>query len=56
MDKTLRSSEFWMGVIAVLGQAGAMFGFWPQDDWNKVLFPALSYVVGRLISKFVKAL
>ena len=50
-----RTSEFWMGIVTVLGQAGVMFGFWKQDDWNAILFPALTYVVARITSKVVKA-
>jgi hypothetical protein len=51
----LRTSEFWMAVIMALGQAGAMFGFWKQDDFNTVLYPALVYIVGRVTSKVAKA-
>lgn len=55
LSSTLRSSEFWMGILAVVGQLGVLGGIWSQEDYNAILFPALSYIVGRVISKVVKA-
>lgn len=55
MTNMLRSSEFWIGLVAALGQAGAMFGLWTQEHFNGVLYPALVYIVGRITSKVAKA-
>jgi len=55
VEKIIRSSEFWMAVVAALGQGGTLFGLWTQEDWNAFLYPALAYIVGRVLSKIVKA-
>ena len=55
MGSILRSSEFWMGALAILGQFGVMASMWSQADYNNILLPALAYIVGRVISKLVKA-
>lgn len=51
----LRTSEFWLGVVAALGQTGVLLKLWSQEDWNTFLYPALVYIVGRITSKVVKA-
>ena len=55
MESILRSSEFWVGALAILGQFGVMAGLWAQADYNAILLPALTYIVGRIISKITKA-
>lgn len=55
MTTILRTSEFWIGLVVALGQAGSMFGFWTQDHFNTILYPALVYIVGRITSKVAKA-
>jgi len=55
MDKIIRTSEFWMAVFSALGQGGVMFGLWKQEDWNNFLYPAIAYIIGRIMSKIVKA-
>lgn len=55
MTNMLRSSEFWIGLVAALGQAGAMFGLWTQEHFNTILYPALVYIVSRITSKVAKA-
>ena len=52
----LRSSEFWVAIATAIGAALTAFKVIPQDQWEKVLYPALVYVIGRLTSKGVKAI
>ena len=55
MQNIFRTSEFWMAVIVALGQGGTAFGLWQQDDWSLILYPALVYILGRIMSKVAKA-
>ena len=55
MSKILVSSEFWMAVLAGLGQLGVTWNLWKQDDYNNLLLPAITYIVGRVISKVAKS-
>lgn len=50
-----RTSEFWIGIATAAGAGLVAVGVLPQETWDKVLFPAIVYVVGRLTSKAVKA-
>ena len=54
MSAVLRSSEFWMALIATIGQAGASAGWWTLGEFDQYLKGALAYAAGRLTSKFVK--
>ena len=54
MNAMLRTSEFWMAVAVGLGQIGVAVGLWTQDHFNNVLLPAITYIVGRILSKTAK--
>lgn len=51
----LRSSEFWMSLILLIGEAGVGSGWWTQSDFNEFVAPCLAYIVGRVTSKIAKA-
>jgi hypothetical protein len=50
----LRTSEFWVGIAALLGGMAVQFGVIDAENWNNVLYPAIVYIVGRVISKIAK--
>lgn len=50
-----RSSETYIAIAAGLGTAMVGLGWIPAEQWNGVLMPSIVYVVGRLVSKGVKA-
>lgn len=50
-----RNSETWVLLGTLLGQLGAQNGWFSAADWDKVLWPALVYVIARLTSKVAKA-
>lgn len=52
--QALRTSEFWVGIAAVIGGSLVQFGVVDAENWNNVLYPAIVYIVGRVISKLVK--
>ena len=52
--QALRTSEFWVGIAAVIGGSLVQFGVVSAESWNNVLYPAIVYIVGRVISKIVK--
>lgn len=49
-----QTSEFWISIATLVGQAGVAASWWSQEDWNNLLYPALVYVVARVTSKAVK--
>jgi len=51
----LRTSEFWTAIATAVGSALVAFGVVPQEQWDKLLYPALVYIIARVTSKFVKA-
>lgn len=50
-----KTSEFWLTIAVLAGQAGVSFGWWTQADWDKFLYPAIVYITGRVSSKVAKA-
>lgn len=54
MRSVLRTSEFWLGIIAGFGWLLAQVGVVPQEDFNQFLVPALTYISGRVLSKGAK--
>lgn len=56
MEKVLRSSEFWVAVIAAAGQGGVTGGLWTAAEFDQILRPALVYVAARVISKTAKSI
>ena len=55
MKVALGTSEFWMAAAVVLGQVLVFFGVVDKATWDTVLWPAVVYIVGRVASKFAKA-
>lgn len=52
----LRTSEFWIAIVSGVGTMLTGFGLIDRETWDKIIYPALIYIIGRLISKFVKKL
>lgn len=56
MNAFFKSSEFWVGVLTLIGTGVTASGIIKPEDWNNFLYPALVYIVGRLTGKVAKAL
>ena len=50
-----RTSEFWAVVLAAAGSIVCGFGWIPKDQWDNVVYPALTYAALRLIGKGAKS-
>jgi len=44
-----------IGQNALAGQFGVMMKLWSQEDYNNVLLPAVTYIIGRILSKTAKS-
>ena len=54
MKKVYASSEFWVGLAVIVGQIVVALGFVPMETWDKVLYPALVYIIARITGKLAK--
>lgn len=52
----IRTSEFWVSIALALGQGAVAFGWIEQEAWDKWVYPAITYVVARVTSKFAKGI
>lgn len=50
-----RSSELWVAIASGVGTILTALGWIPWETWEKVLYPAVVYIIGRLTSKTAKA-
>lgn len=55
MGTILRTSEFWVAIVTAVG--GVVVQFVPQwkPIWDQIVFPAIVYILGRLLGKAAKA-
>jgi len=49
-----RTSEFWVAIATAIGAVLTGMKVLPEEEWTKIVYPALIYIIARLTSKFVK--
>ena len=51
-----RSSELWVAIASGIGTIITALGWVPWETWEKVLYPAVTYIIARVTGKTAKAI